>query len=341
MTKKSFFTFLLFALCVSRPLFAEDKITLAIAMFEGEKGSMSAGISDTFMTALSKSDKITLVERSQVEKVVKEIGLGMSGFVDEVTAAKVGKFVGVKKIVVGSYLQVEWKIILNVRLIDVETGKVDRALSREGEKANLYFLVNQLAQDFHKSLTGKWIPELIPEDIAKTPEGKLEILRQLDPALFLNNPKAKLKVELWLSKKDDAPSYKQQELMTISFRASEDCYVTLFNIDADGKITLIFPNTNAFNNRVEKGKTYTIPEKDADYEFAVSGAAGEEQVVAIATKEPLELVKNMNELVKNNFMPEVSKTSSEFVARSIQVKLKGSPEENWNAARVKFYLEGE
>ena len=61
--------------------------------------------------------------------------------------------------------------------------------------------------------------------------------------------------------------------------------------------------------------------------------------IAIATKEPLELVKDMSELVKNNFMPEVSKTSSDFVTRAVNIKLKGSPEEKWNAVRVKFYLD--
>ena len=61
--------------------------------------------------------------------------------------------------------------------------------------------------------------------------------------------------------------------------------------------------------------------------------------IAIASKEPLELVKDMGALVKKDFMPEISKSSSEFVTRAVNIKLKGSPEEKWNAARVKFFLE--
>lgn len=315
-----------------------QKPTLAIADFEGKDKELSVGITEIFTTDLSKSKLLSVVERNQIEKAAKEAGLGMSGFVDESTAAKVGKLAGAKKVIVGSYLDVEGKVILNARMVDVETGKVERALNREGDKANLYFLVHQLAQDFHKSLTGKWIPELITDDIAKTPEGKLEILKQIDPALFLSNPKSKLKVDVWVNKKGEA-SYKQEESMTVSFRADADCYVTVFNMDSEGKINLLFPNSYTVDNKVQKGKVYTIPQKGADYEFAVSGMSGEEQIVAIATKEPLELVKDMESLVKKEFMPEVSKTSSDFVSRSVKIKLKGSPEENWNAARVKFYLD--
>lgn len=292
----------LLAFCVFSFLHAQDKPTLAIADFEGKDKELSKGITEIFATDLGKSKLLSVVERTQIEKAAKEAGLGMSGFVDESSAAKVGKLSGAKKIIVGSYLDVEGKIILNARMVDVETGKVERALNREGEKTNLYFLVHQLAQDFHKSLTGKWLPELMTEDMAKTPEGKLEILKQLDPAAFLNNPKAKLKVDVWLNKKGEA-NYKQEEPMTISFRADTDCYVTIFNVDSEGKINLLFPNSNSVDNKIKKGKTYTIPEKGAEYEFSVSGASGEEQIIAIATKEPLELVKDMDTLVKNNFMP--------------------------------------
>lgn len=317
------------------PVYAQEKPILAVAMFEGENLALSAGITEIFITAFSKSDNFTIVERSQIEKVAKEIGLGMSGFVDEKTAAKVGKFLGAKKMIIGSYLDVEGKVILNARLVNVETGKIERTFDREGERGNLSFLVNQLAQDIHKKLTGKWIPELLAEELAKTPEAKLQVLRELDPALFLYNPKAKFKVELWMNKEN----YKQGEPVSISFKSDSNCYVTVFNVDGDGKVNLIFPNKYVVSNRVKKDEIYTIPEKDADYEFSIAGTPGEEQVIAVATKEPLELVKDLGALVGKEFMPTVSKLPSDFVARSIQVKLKGSPEENWNAARVKFYLE--
>lgn len=337
-TKILYFFIITFFYLLNQNLFSQQRTTIAIVGFEGKDKELSSGITEVFLTDLSKSDKLTIVERKQLDKALQETKKGLSGFIEDGTAVEVGKLTGANKIIVGSYLQTDGKMIINARMLDVRTAKVEKALNREGEKSNLYYIIHQLANDFHRALTGRWIPELLPEDLAKTPEGKLEILKQIDPSIFLNNPKAEFKVKVWLNKKDN-PTYKQEESMVISFEADADSYLTIFNIDSEGRISLLFPNSYATNNKVKKGKTYTIPGKDDPYEFSLSGIAGEELIIAVATLEPLELIKDMDKLVESNFMPEVAQNPSEFITRAVHVKLKGSPQSRWSSGKVKFYLE--
>jgi curli biogenesis system outer membrane secretion channel CsgG len=92
-------------------------------------------------TALFKTGKFIVVERSTLDKVLKEQGLGLSGFIDTSTAAKVGTILGVQVLVTGAVSQigiavkeigiggyggqmVTMSVSLDVRLIDTTTGAI-------------------------------------------------------------------------------------------------------------------------------------------------------------------------------------------------------------------------
>ncbi|RKY59390.1 MAG: hypothetical protein DRP94_03685, partial [Candidatus Latescibacterota bacterium] len=82
------------------------------------------GIPESVTTYLGKKGKVRIVERSRLEAALKELQLGMTGIVDEETAARVGKAVGASAIMVGSFLKIGDLIRINARLIDVQTGEV-------------------------------------------------------------------------------------------------------------------------------------------------------------------------------------------------------------------------
>ena len=82
------------------------------------------GIPESVTIYLGKKGKVRIVERSRLEAALKELQLGMTGIVDEETAARVGKAVGASAIMVGSFLKIGDLIRINARLIDVQTGEV-------------------------------------------------------------------------------------------------------------------------------------------------------------------------------------------------------------------------
>jgi len=94
-----------------------------------------------------------------------------------------------------------------------------------------------------------------------------------------------LNVEVWT----DDDEYYEGDNIQISFRASEDCYVAIYNIDTRGHINLIFPDSPNQDNWVEGGYVYTIPGRYDDYDLTVQGPEGIEHLQIIASKKPFRM----------------------------------------------------
>ncbi|WP_415238185.1 DUF4384 domain-containing protein [Seleniivibrio woodruffii] len=93
-------------------------------------------------------------------------------------------------------------------------------------------------------------------------------------------------VDLALSKSE----LKAGDIISISYKVTEDAYVYLFSIAADGSVTLLLPNSVQRNNFAEKGKTYVYPDKDSKIVLTAQllpgfkGKFAEERVKIIASK---------------------------------------------------------
>ncbi|MBR0248370.1 MAG: hypothetical protein IJQ70_05300, partial [Synergistaceae bacterium] len=162
---KKFAALIVIALCVIPTCsFAADelgleRVRLGIMRFDSKTydvpDRMAAAITDIFGRVLFKSKGIMLVEREKLEDVMKELRLGMSGLVDEDTAAEVGKLAGCDYMLMGSITNLarassgvaiplfvvpvsvgsknqKVKATLDVRLVKVETGEVVFAETADG-----------------------------------------------------------------------------------------------------------------------------------------------------------------------------------------------------------------
>ncbi len=94
--------FLSFSMTLAQGL----KKRVAVMDFEDKTGHGSwhigSGMADMLTTALVKSGKFMVIERQQLEKIMQEQSLGMSGAVTPQSAAQVGKLLGVELMVTGS-----------------------------------------------------------------------------------------------------------------------------------------------------------------------------------------------------------------------------------------------
>jgi len=85
----------------------EKKPRIAVLPFDSSHistnhASLSTSVvNGMFETELVKTGKFIVVERKRIEEVMKEQGLGLSGAIDPMTAAKVGKILGVELILTG------------------------------------------------------------------------------------------------------------------------------------------------------------------------------------------------------------------------------------------------
>ncbi len=108
-------------------------------------------LSDSFAESLTMGllqvDALHLIERAQLQQVLKEQQFSQSPYIDETTAPQVGRLLGAKVVVLGSYQRVGDQLQANVRFVDVETGRIDarKAAQVEGAFRDIFTLQKHLA----------------------------------------------------------------------------------------------------------------------------------------------------------------------------------------------------
>src|SRR5678815_3163622 len=106
---------------------------------------MRKGLAQMLISDLSAADVIRVVERERLEAVLAEQKLASSGKIDAKTAARVGKLLGAKYLVLGSYFDVMKSLRVDARLVDVETGQIVQSIGANGKADDFLGLEQQLA----------------------------------------------------------------------------------------------------------------------------------------------------------------------------------------------------
>jgi hypothetical protein len=92
-----------------------------------------------------------------------------------------------------------------------------------------------------------------------------------------------LSVELWTDKGMDAV-YEPGDRIDIKARASDDAYLLVYEIDAEGAVHVLYPMVGQ-SGQVEGHRTYRLPADDRG-ELVVDSETGEGYIVAVASREP-------------------------------------------------------
>jgi|GEM_PF-2033346 len=96
-------------------------------------------VTETLMTSIAEYKKYKVIERAQIDRIFNELNLTNTNDFEEDTIIDIGKLAKAKKILVGSVSKVGNKYIINVRVIEVETGKVEFATNIACESKNDIF----------------------------------------------------------------------------------------------------------------------------------------------------------------------------------------------------------
>ena len=91
------------------------------------------GLSSAMGTQLVKTGKFRVLERAQMDAILREQGLQQSGACDGGECAiEVGKLLSVDRLVVGHVAKVGNIFTLSARMVNVETGVTERSVTRNG-----------------------------------------------------------------------------------------------------------------------------------------------------------------------------------------------------------------
>jgi hypothetical protein len=93
-----------------------------------------------------------------------------------------------------------------------------------------------------------------------------------------------LNVEVWTDRGNEAV-YQPDDRLEVSVRPSEDAYLMVYEIDAEGGVRLLFPFRNG-TGFVEGHTTYTVPPPNSNVDLVVDGTSvGQCYIVAIASRD--------------------------------------------------------
>lgn len=175
------FWFLCLLFCAGAARAAGEVI--AVSDFVGKPAEIGQEIAETLGTDLAKSDRITLVERSQLGQALRELRLQHAGLTEPAQAKRVGKLIGADAIIVGSFYVRGNQIVVNARVVDVRTGRVmaGRAENVQGKLSDLYHLLGDLANRLHLRLTGAELATSEPTALKTAPLGKALVDVSDDP----------------------------------------------------------------------------------------------------------------------------------------------------------------
>ncbi len=124
--------------------------SVAVLNFQPLGGSnefapLARGLADMVITDLSQVRALTVVERSRMQALMNEMGLGQSGLVDESTAPRVANLLGARTVLQGSFLDLNGKEIrLDANLTNVSTRQSQAVGTTAGELAKLFRLEKNL-----------------------------------------------------------------------------------------------------------------------------------------------------------------------------------------------------
>lgn len=136
-------------------------VNSAIGQATEDLAPLSKGIADLLITEMAQNPAIRLVERENIEAILREQNLARDGRVDDATAARIGKLLGAKHMVTGSFItDRSGTMVITIKSIDTETGRIEYADMDRDRTDNFLALVAKVGQ---KANAGLRLPALTPQ----------------------------------------------------------------------------------------------------------------------------------------------------------------------------------
>ena len=133
-----------------------------IAKYDGLGKAMSSMLI-TDIEANVSPKRLQLVERAQIQKILKEQNFQASSAVDKTSSVKAGKLLGVKYLLVGDIYLLNDVLVINARLTDTETGDIKFSKKQEGKLVGWLNLKTNIAKELATSIAMPFTEPNIPD----------------------------------------------------------------------------------------------------------------------------------------------------------------------------------
>jgi len=123
-----------------------------IAKYNGLGKAMSSMLISDIEANVSPK-RLQLLERAQIQKILKEQNFQASSAVDKSSSVNAGKLLGVKYLLVGDIYILNDVLVINARLTDTETGDIKFSKKQEGKLVGWLNLKTNIAQDLATAIS--------------------------------------------------------------------------------------------------------------------------------------------------------------------------------------------
>ena len=216
-----FFAFIFFSISILNA----QTIKIAILDFENTSGiakydGLGKAMSSMLITDIEANvspKRLQLVERSQIQKILKEQNFQATSAVDKTSSVKAGKLLGVKYLLVGDIYILNDVLVINARLTDTETGDIKFSKKQEGKLKGWLSLKTNIAKDLAKSFSLPFTESGLSEKeeistiinlgdaLTAKDEGKIDKVEELIKSIKLSSPSFEYlnELEQFLNLEDD------------------------------------------------------------------------------------------------------------------------------------------
>lgn len=118
----------------------------------GNSVNLGKAVSAMLISEFSGREGMRVIERAQLNDLLTEQKLALSGRVEESSAVEVGKLLGAQYVFYGQVSSIADNLRSDIRAVDVETSQVIAVLKKMDKTSELLSVVVWLADEFSKQL---------------------------------------------------------------------------------------------------------------------------------------------------------------------------------------------
>ena len=139
--------------------------------------ALEVGLQQMLIGDMAGNSGMRLVERGRLQELLQEQDLGAAGRVDANTAAQIGRLIGARYMIMGSFVDWYGDFRLDARVVDVETSEIIKTDRARGSREELFDILGELADNIPSGLE---LPALSARDRQVQQESR-ERLGQANP----------------------------------------------------------------------------------------------------------------------------------------------------------------
>jgi hypothetical protein len=153
---------------------------------------------------------------------------------------------------------------------------------------------------------------------------------QISPQSIIVNPvQASLSVNVSVDRAGSNPVYNIGDSIRVNVRVSDDAYVYLFSVHADGQIDQILPNRLSGGSQfLRANESRSFPPAGGAYTLSVDGPSGQDKVLAVASKRQLD-TSEIASFRGNQPFATSSIQGQDNLARALSIVVQPVPASDW------------